>query len=60
MDCNRAEVAAEEQKRIERIDKMKRAAMNSQMVQRLRVLKCEEEDIKKQQDDAVKVTVNCV
>ena len=51
----RSEVAAEEQKRLERVDKIKRATMNSQMVHRLRVLNCDEKDIKKQQDEAVKV-----
>ena len=51
----RAEIAKEEQERLEREEEMKYSNMNKWAAMRMRVLKCDESDIKKQQGQVQKV-----
>ena len=51
----RTELAKEEQERLEREEEMKYSNMNKWAAMRMRVLKCDESDIKKQQGQVQKV-----
>lgn len=53
---SRAELAKEEQERLEREEEMKYSNMNKWTAMRMRVLKCSESEIKKQQDQVKMVS----
>ena len=57
--CCRAEIAKEEEERLQREEEMKYSNMNKWAAMRMRVLQCSENDIKQQQSQvqAVRKTI---